>query len=640
MDEQRWIQLICRGASRKEGLPRGCGSGSLCGSGRSDISSRRSSNIGFYYFSRLLRHGIREEVDNDDGMPPKAFGQCGALFADGRFLFVHGGVTQGNTTSLHAFQLDIAERLWTPLQLSKQLPSMWGSIAQTVRIPAPETHFASGVTKKCRRSLSSSKSAAAIFEENQEQQEEEKRRERQQQQKAGKKQSFVEVVVVFGGMQGNSALNDTYILYLTSPPPCYRRLHYADDEPRAVEKLPSLPSNFFPGRRRACSAVCKNYFIFVFGGRDADFFYNDLWVLNVCTRQWIMVREETPLQYMRDFFLKPFDFEPGVRIKTYVENVLKMRRDGVLCSKPTLIPYRCRHFNSSAVWRTGAVMVSRGVEIFILGGFTYDSHGALETHSDVHVYNFMHHVWREVEIISDCPLPPFPNGYFDEPTEPPLPLPPSSSSSLVCQCSAAAPEIAQRHDLTPGPQKECASSKNWDLVKNISSVSLKGRTMATMCADPVMPGFRFFLFGGRAEDEPNAELYDVRIYVDHAGLRANLWKKLQSTHWRADERQHDVAFSSTSATDELLQRRGRCFCWGERKLREQAADLIRAALLEAPRLCSTKGLLLRSDYTVVDENQIAQAQSVAVALKDKTNRVLPLQLRSVVMCSPTFLPKK
>ncbi|KAF5220782.1 hypothetical protein ECC02_006203 [Trypanosoma cruzi] len=592
IDEQRWVQLICRGVPGP---------------------ARRSAVSG----------GGETDADQvvDDGMPPKAFGQSGTLFGGGRFLFVHGGVKSGDGGTAPAFQLDIERRLWTKINLTTPLPSMWGSVAQTLFIPVCED----GTTKRLPPSLSSKKAAAAAA----------AARKREQRR--------VEVVVVFGGMNDTEAYNTTYFLYLTTPPPSSGKLQYGEGEKRLLQILPSLGATVFPGRRRACSTVCRDFFFFVFGGRDGIYFYNDMWVLNAYTRQWIMVREETPLRFMREFFLRPYDKKPGARIMEYVENLLLMRRDSRRCRMPITIPHRCRHFNSSALWRTGAVMVTRGLDIFVLGGFTYDSRGMIETHKDVHVYNYMRHIWREAFVDVGCLPSSFPVGYFRKT---------GNKSFQKRECYGEAMKTELWH---VNQEDNAEGSQNWKLIKNIVSILPEGRTMAAMCVDPVMPGFRFFLFGGRTEDEPSGELYDVRIHVDCAAPS-------DTTVVRNRGIQHggDVTVEPSENTPHVSVQGTRlpsmkCFSissddasstprevprWGERTLREQAGDWVRAVLLEESMLRRTMGLMLCPDDKVVRQEWLEDAHKAGAKMQKKADAIFPEAVRLVVTCAPPFVRRE
>ncbi|RNF07960.1 uncharacterized protein Tco025E_07260 [Trypanosoma conorhini] len=570
IDAQRWVRLICHGApARQPHRPR---------LGRESVSD--------------------EEQEVVEEMPPKAFGQSGSLFGDGCFLFVHGGVTDEDGDVAPAFQLDIARRRWSRLRLTTRLPTRWGSVAQTLLLPVP----ASLPSKRLSLTTSSFSSSSAAREapasvEAQEGEEERRR---------------AEVVVVFGGMHGTEAYNTTYLLYLTAPPPSSGKPRYCEGEKRVVEVLPPVASSVFPGRRRACATVCRGFFFFVFGGRDNNYFYNDLWVLNVYTRQWVMVREETPLRFMREFFLRPYDKKPGARIMEYIKNVLLMRRDSRRCRVPINIPHRCSHYNSSALWRTGAVMVARGLEIFILGGFSYDGRGMLATHKDVHVYNYMRHLWREACVDVGCLPSPFPAGYF-----------------------AATREGG-------------GSSPNWESVKNILSVLPDGRTMAAMCVDPVMPSFRFFLYGGRFEDEPIGELYDVRVHVTCAAM-----SDMSLVYERELQHCDDVVFRSAPAPWEArplpltslacspgefpLAPRGSPRCCGERTLREQAGDWVRAVLLEEPTLRRTECLLLWPDDRVARQEWLNDAHTAGDRMQKKVDERLSEAIRSGVSFAPPFI---
>ncbi|ESL09178.1 hypothetical protein TRSC58_03105 [Trypanosoma rangeli SC58] len=577
IDAQRWVQLICRGAPAKR----------CC-------RSRRSSES-----------VSGEEQVMDGEMPPKAFGQSGTLFGGGRLLFVHGGVTCGNGDAAPAFKLDIERRLWSKVQLTMQLPPRWGSVAQTLLVPVCTSAPAKRLPPKSLGASFSSVSSSLAREETAVKAQEEE----------PQQQRSTEVVVVFGGMRDTEAYNTTYLLYLTTPPRSSGKLRYREGEARVVEVIPSMAPYIFPGRRRACATVCRDFFFFVFGGRDSTHFYNDLWVLNAYTRQWVMVREETPLRFMREFFLRPYDKKPGARILEYVKNVILLRRDIRRCRTPVSIPHRCRHCNSSALWRTGAVMVARGMEIFILGGFTYDGRGLIETHKDVHVYNYMRHIWREAYVDVGCLPSPFPAGY--------------------------------------STTREGEHTQNWESMKNMTSVLPDGRTMAAMCVDPVIPGFRFFLYGGRSEDEPIGELYDVRVHVTCTALS-------DTSLVYEGELQHcgDAAFVPTATTLHSTLRRRRLShatlpvgptgavqltlqgspCrWGHRTLRDQTGDWVRAVLLEEATLRRTTGLLLRPEDKVVRQEWLEEAHAAGVKLRKKADEMFPDAVLSVVSCAPPFI---
>ncbi|KEG08712.1 hypothetical protein DQ04_06591000 [Trypanosoma grayi] len=580
IDEQRWVELICRGTAVATGVLEG-------------------------------------------SMPPKAFGQCGALFGGGRYLFVHGGITSGENNVLLAYQLDIERRLWKKLCLDHPLPTMWGSVAQTLLIPTHEGDA---------KGVGAGEGASAP----------------QQQQS----RQTTEVVVVFGGMQESTAFNSTYFLYLSAPPLSMGRRQYTEDEKRVVVKLPDVAPLTFPGRRRACSAVCKDFFFFIFGGRDKACFYNDLWVLNAYTRQWIMVREETPLQWMRAFFLHPFDAEPGRRIMDFVKALLDVRRDDKRCRHPTAVPQSCVEHNSTARWRTGAVMVSRGSDIFVHGGFTFDTQGAIETHKDMHVYNYVRHVWRVVSMSSRRKMPAFPAGYFRA-SAISSSSSPSPSPLLSVQGGGGAPPPKA------GPEQEPVSPPNLALVMDIDAASPVGRTMAAMCADPVLPGFRFFLFGGRSEDEPSGDLYDVRIDVTHPTfdsgmtmLNENGEKHLSNSDEKARAAPGvnvpDAAYSpellllpssllsspsSAAAAGALLPLDRQHL--GKRRLWEQATDWVRAALLEEQSLRRTMQVVVQPEQ-VVSPVWLREASERCGMMQKKVDKFHD-GLVALVWCSPPFL---
>ncbi|SCU71523.1 Galactose oxidase, central domain/Kelch motif containing protein, putative [Trypanosoma equiperdum] len=560
VDYHRWVRLICRGEPRKE----------LNSSEYATLQSERNTT-----HSSIFRDDYYDDNDSDDAeasvagglMPPRAFGQCGVLYGEGRFLFVHGGVTTLGRTTSDAFRLDIERRSWARIPLLQPMPSMWGSAAQVVRLPV-KALVAAGQISTTGNSC--------------EEEEQEGR--------------VVEVVVLFGGMHQANAFNDTYFLYLTQPPPSEGRTSYKEGEGRVVVKLPPVPKKIFPGRRRACSVVCNNYFLFIFGGRDENYFYNDMWILNTLTRQWVMVRGEVPQLYMQEFFRFPCRTAPGIRIMGLVEEILRFRRKAVGTDGKDN-PHKSRRYNSSAYWRTGATMVNYGTEVFVFGGFTMDQFGYIITHRDVHAYDYVHHVWREVEVEEGRSLPPFPPGYF-------------RSSCLAGE--------------EPQPQ--------WELLRGIPSMFSEGRTMAAMCRDPIRPSLRFFMFGGRMEDDPCGDLFDVRIRVEFQGPPPAKDQML--------ERQRQLA--RLYFTTPQARAPWEMSPWGRRSLLLQLLDWTRAVVTEGEALNAIQNMRPRTSREVppLHKECAAHATEVESTLRNKLSILPKVVNEQVLLPQPFVLPEE
>nr|CCC90480.1 conserved hypothetical protein [Trypanosoma congolense IL3000] len=550
VDLQRWVQLICRGAPAN-------GTNSV----RENASVGGSRSGGANAVNSHNQYYGNADVPADDGeMPPKAFGQCGALFGDGRFLMIHGGIAASCITPSSVYQLDIEKRLWTKLNLTQPIPPIWGSVAQVVRLPASVAADTGGREITCTEATG--------------------------------EERFVEVVVIFGGVDQEKAYNDTYYLYLTEPPPSSGCKEYAQGEMRVVKKLESLPTDIFPGRRRACSVVCNNFFLFVFGGREENTFYNDLWVLNSITQRWIMVRAETPQRYMQEFFRFPYSREPGDRIMALVRKLLEVRRVEQTSVGVTESPHRCMRYNGSAYWRTGAVMSSYGTNVFILGGFTMDKIGSMITHDDVHVYDYVHHIWREAHVEEGRCLPAFPPNYFSPAQE------------------GVAPQ--------------------WGLVQNVRSTRVVGRTMAAICPDPVQPSLRFFLFGGRVEDDPCGELYDVRIHLE--------LPKAPSPADPVLERQRELAAVCFPPTWERAPWEISAYC--RRSLHQQMVDWIRPLLKEDESLSTVRRVVwqpfLTSHLVSVPKSWRREACELGVSIREKVGKLSIAMQRFLEEC-PLFV---
>ncbi|TPP47741.1 Galactose oxidase, central domain family protein [Leishmania donovani] len=340
-----------------------------------------------------------------------------------------------------------------------------------------------------------------------------------------------------------------------------------------VEYLPA-PEDLH-GRRRSTSAAYKRHFMYIFGGRDDFYFYNDLWCLNLITRTWVQVREGVPPHLLRSFLAEPYNPMYGILIN---DRGAQLRQETITKTEAKLLHnstngtinpmYRARDVhhalfassvNSSARARTGACMVVDVQRdcLYVYGGFSYTGQQHL-TFFDLHAFYIGENVWRRVCICRERPWEVMIDAAADavgivNPAEEGRPyarhaspssaagaggqtmgsgapsLPPTlmgyaarylqgdpfttASASGILVAASLGPPLAPRGSRTsrmpnthsaPGAHRNCF---------HLPSFVPEARTMAAMVEDPVHPGARFFLHGGRSGEEACGDFFELRTYV-------------------------------------------------------------------------------------------------------------------------------
>ncbi|KAG5509091.1 hypothetical protein JKF63_06099 [Porcisia hertigi] len=356
------------------------------------------------------------------------------------------------------------------------------------------------------------------------------------------------------------------------------------------------------GRRRSTSAAYKRHFMFIFGGRDDSYFYNDLWCLNLITRTWVQLREGVPPHLLRSFLAEPRNPLHGLRIGSVLVNLRRETREKieakVLRSSPNGTIDRI-HFsrdvhhalfassvNSTARARTGACMVADVQRdcLYVYGGFFYTGQQHL-TFFDLHAFYISENVWRRVCICRERRWAAELDAAADavsivHPTEEgrayarhasPSPsagaggqMARSGASSLPSTLmgyatrylkgtpSATASTSTTPVAASPGLPLAPRGSRAARMPRGDSDPSACGnlfhlpvlvpeaRTMAAMVDDPVHPGARFFLHGGRSGEEASGDFFELRTYVSRT-----VDKEYTKLHRAAEEEEVAVAAAAS-----------------------------------------------------------------------------------------------
>ncbi|KPA75162.1 hypothetical protein ABB37_08824 [Leptomonas pyrrhocoris] len=355
------------------------------------------------------------------------------------------------------------------------------------------------------------------------------------------------------------------------------------------------------GRRRPTSAAFQRHYMYIFGGRDDLYFYNDLWCLNIVTRIWVQVRDGIPTPLLRRFLDEPENHHIALQLS---ERGAQLRRRTVaaveakLAQHPTnptmsnMIRGRDVHHalysssvNSTARARTGACMVVDVQRecLYVYGGFSYTGQQHL-TFFDLHAYYVKENVWRRVAICHGRPWAAALDAEQDavslvDPCEEARPYPrharpPEGAQNDLrrSESSSAAPSpsvlpltlmgYAARHlrsqtrkEANASPSSVCSPDRappaplmvrrgqRWSCgdansaedggddaeaavlaspqPQPVTSADYfhlptfipEARTMAAMAEDPLYPGTRFFLHGGRSGEEACGDLFELRTGV-------------------------------------------------------------------------------------------------------------------------------
>ncbi|KAG5509243.1 hypothetical protein GH5_06331 [Leishmania sp. Ghana 2012 LV757] len=329
------------------------------------------------------------------------------------------------------------------------------------------------------------------------------------------------------------------------------------------------------GRRRSTSAAYKRHFMYIFGGRDDFYFYNDLWCLNLITRTWVQVREGVPPHWLRGFLAEPYNPMYGILIS---DRVAQLRQETILKTEAKLLHnstngtvnpmFRIRDVhhalfassvNSSARARTGACMVADVQRdcLYVYGGFSYTGQQHL-TFFDLHAFHIGENVWRRVCVCRERPweavidaaadavsivhpaeegrsyarhaspsskagaggqasgsgassLPPTLVGYATRYLQGGSSTTVSAGSTFLS--ASLAPPLAPRGSRASRMSSTPSAPGLYSNCFHLPVFVPEARTMAAMAEDPLHPGARFFLHGGRCGEEACGDFFELRTRV-------------------------------------------------------------------------------------------------------------------------------
>ncbi|KPI88396.1 hypothetical protein ABL78_2515 [Leptomonas seymouri] len=388
-------------------------------------------------------------------MPPPAYGQSASLYVDeggDTCMAILGGITVGDACVHGFFSLNLVTLTWRRLETTMRMKDVWGATAQTLYTPRRYTRpsVSTNGDSTSRDSNAEEEQVVVLF---------------------GGMTAIGEVIeptthilhldhpLTADEISANAAMLLTSIDYDTTENARVMRrvLREEDAEAQAQDGTPTddsqtvsleercarwrvahadqlvrwrqralrslegkywaetIPStSALHGRRRPTSAAFNRHFMFIFGGRDDLYFYNDLWCLNIVTRTWVQVRDGIPAHLMRRFLENPHNPRFGMLLN---ERGAQLRRRTVAAVEAKLahnanstmnnmIRSRDIHYalysssvNSTARARTGACMVVDVQRecLYLYGGFAYTGQQHL-TFFDLHAYYVKENVWRRVSI--------------------------------------------------------------------------------------------------------------------------------------------------------------------------------------------------------------------------------------------------
>lgn len=263
----------------------------------------------------------------------------------------------------------------------------------------------------------------------------------------------------------------------SSPPPPYQEGE-ARVEPPEVQPPPPLPQLPSP-RRRPCSCVYEHHTLIVFGGRDFQSFFNDVWEWDILTRTWRELH----------------------------------RGEG-----------------KSPVARTGACMALDAERKLLLmfGGYREEGHMMVRVLDDLHIYHLEGNYWERVIINEDRNWDPC-MDYHQRAT------PSHEDESAAEEVLNYSPVVLDDHmdrliNLGKSPVRSSVPFSTDEptlVVRSVSRLFTPSssyynvspschfpivrpyhRTMASLTQDPLHPR-RFFLFGGRLINEPRSDLLEI-----------------------------------------------------------------------------------------------------------------------------------
>lgn len=395
-------------------------------------------------------------------MPPPAYGQAAALYVDERgdtCMAVLGGITLGDVCVHGFFALNLTTLTWRRVETSLRMKDMWGATAQTLHAPRryprfpPASNTAAaehdeeeeqvvvvfgGMTAMGevieptthvlhldhRLTAEEVAANATFFLDNMQYTKMEHtrvlRRVMREEEKTAKE-------------AGGIPMDDSQSLSIVVRCERWRVQHAEQLERWRARALRNLVGTYWTetvsassslhGRRRPTSAAFSRHFMYIFGGRDDLYFYNDLWCLNIVTRTWVQVRDGIPPHLLRRFLDQPHNPVFGMQLNeraaqlrrrtvAAVEAKLEQNSSGTPSSAiSSMLRNREVHHalfsssvNSTARARTGACMVvdTRRECLYVYGGFAYTGQQHL-TFFDLHAYYIRENVWRRVAICHSRP---------------------------------------------------------------------------------------------------------------------------------------------------------------------------------------------------------------------------------------------
>ena len=370
------------------------------------------SDIDYYNDTWLLK----EDTGNWEDMtmlirgapPPKAFGQAGVVLRHGASVLFYGGLGDREEHFDSFVLLDLQAMEWK-------------------RVDVRGSHFPPKMWGMSMVLMRSADSAPR------------------------------DLIVMFGGMEGSEPHNTVYCV----TPDTWEVSPLELQDPQVAPHP----------RRRHGAAVYRDHFMFIFSGRDLRNFFNDLWMLNMLTRQWVPFSLSMPLSLHRLIFSQPRNHMIAKQVhaayRAKIGQMNRRQRGAALNS-----------FFSTAMSRTGVSMIIVQDTLIMFGGFSYDAFSNTVTSlADMHAYIIPRHEWRPV-----------------------------TQRQSVPQVTAASPSAvaALLEHNTPPP---CTMSGLAECFRSGS----------------------FSLFGGRVGDDPIDNLYSFKLDLPKVPLTCLAWEWLRET---------------------------------------------------------------------------------------------------------------
>ncbi|KAG5490301.1 hypothetical protein JKF63_00421 [Porcisia hertigi] len=587
--------------------------------------------------------GLRRSPQRRHILPPPAYGQAASLYRDSNgeiCMAVLGGISVGDICCSGLFSLNLNRLTWRCMETTIPFWGMWGATAQTLYAPRRSTvpYAARGDAKDtegndCR--VSAEEEVVVLFGGMTEDghvvqplthlfhfdhrltaaeiEADPDMYLNSIQYKKKENARILRQLFVEANTPGPLITGDDVILPSLQMRCDEWRAAHADTvaqwRRRALDKMVgkywaeciSSPGDLH-GRRRSTSAAYKRHFMFIFGGRDDSYFYNDLWCLNLITRTWVQLREGVPPHLLRSFLAEPRNPLHGLRISSVLVNLRRETREKieakVLRHSPngtidrTHLSRDVHHalfassVNSTARARTGACMVADVQRdcLYVYGGFFYTGQQHL-TFFDLHAFYISENVWRRVCICRErrwaveldaaadavsvvhsteegrayarhaspspsagaggqmarsgaSSLPSTLMGYATRYLKGTPPATASTSTTPVA-ASPGLPLAPRGSRAARMPRGDSAPSACGNLF-HLPVLVPEARTMAAMVDDPVHPGARFFLHGGRYGEEASGDFFELRTYVSRT-----VDKEYMKLHRAAEEEEVAVAAAAS-----------------------------------------------------------------------------------------------